>query len=41
MVLHTFVVAGSCQQPQMYVKPEAVITVFELLIKSGVSLKTC
>jgi len=28
MVLHTFVVAGSCRQPQTYVKPEAAITVF-------------
>jgi hypothetical protein len=25
----------------MYVKPEAAITVFELLIMSGVSLETC
>jgi len=30
----------SCQQPQMYVKPEAAITVFELLMMSGVSLET-
>jgi hypothetical protein len=35
-----FVVAGSCQQPQTYVKPEAAITVFELLMMCGVSLKT-
>jgi hypothetical protein len=39
--LHKFVVAGSCRQPQTYVKPEATITVFELLIMSGVSLETC
>jgi len=31
----------SCWQPQAYVKPEAVITVFELLMMSGVSLETC
>jgi hypothetical protein len=31
-----FVVDGSCQQPQTYVKPEAAITVFELLMMSGV-----
>jgi len=31
----------SCQQPKMYVKPEAAITVFELLMMSGLSLKTC
>jgi hypothetical protein len=36
-----FVVAGSCRQPQTYVKPEAAITVFELLMMSGVSLETC
>jgi hypothetical protein len=28
-------------QPHMYVKPEAAITVFELLVMSGVSLGTC
>ena len=28
-------------QPQTYVKPEAAITVFELLMMSGVSLETC
>jgi hypothetical protein len=33
--------AGSCRQPQTYAKPEAVITVFELLMMSGVSLETC
>jgi len=38
--LHKFVVAGSCRQPQTYVKPEAAITVFELLIISGVLLET-
>jgi hypothetical protein len=31
----------SCRQPQRYVKPEAAITVFELLMMSGVSLETC
>jgi hypothetical protein len=37
-----FVVAGSYRQPQTYVnvKPEAAITVFELLMMSGVSLET-
>jgi len=40
-VLHTFVVAGSCQQPQTYVNPEAAITVFELLMMSVVLLETC
>jgi hypothetical protein len=30
----------SCRQPQTYVKPEAAITVFELLMTSGVSLET-
>ena len=29
------------RQPQTYVKPEAAITVFELLMMSGVSLETC
>jgi hypothetical protein len=28
-------------QPETYVKPEAAITVFELLVMSGVSLETC
>jgi len=28
-------------QPQTYVKPEAAITAFELLMMSGVSLETC
>jgi hypothetical protein len=32
---------GSCRQPQINVKPEAAITVFELLMMSGVSLETC
>jgi len=30
----------SCQQPQTYVKPEAAITAFELLMMSSVSLET-
>jgi len=30
----------NCRQPQIYVKPEAAMTVFELLIMSGVSLET-
>jgi len=33
-------IAGSCRQPQTYVKPEAAITVFELLLMSGVPLET-
>jgi len=33
--------ADSCRQPQTYVKPEAAITVFELLMMSGLSLETC
>jgi hypothetical protein len=40
LVLHMFVVAGSSRQPQIYVKPEASITVFELLTMSGLSLET-
>jgi hypothetical protein len=39
LVLHTSVVAG--RQPQTYVKPEAANRVFELLMKSDVSLETC
>jgi hypothetical protein len=31
----------SCRQPQTYVKPEAVITVFEFLMMSDLSLETC
>jgi predicted DCC family thiol-disulfide oxidoreductase YuxK len=31
----------TCQQPKTYVKLEAAITVFELLVMSGVSLETC
>jgi len=31
----------SGRHPQTYVKPEATITVFELLMMSGVSLETC
>ena len=34
-------IAGSCRKPQTYVKPEAAITVFDLLMMSGVSLETC
>jgi hypothetical protein len=30
----------SYQQPQTYVKPEAAITAFELLMMSGASLET-
>jgi len=30
-----------CRQPKTYVKPEAAITVIELLITGGVSLETC
>jgi len=33
--------SDSGRQPQTYVKPEAAITVFELLTMSGVSLETC
>jgi len=33
--------ADSGRQPQTYVKPEAAITVFELLMMSGVSIETC
>jgi hypothetical protein len=40
-----FLVAGRCdgsgRQPKTYVKPEVVITVFELLMMGGVSPKTC
>jgi hypothetical protein len=35
------VVNDNCRQPQTYVKPEAAITVFELLMMGGVSLETC
>jgi len=34
--LHMFVVAGSCRQPQTYVKPEAATTVFELMMMEAV-----
>jgi hypothetical protein len=45
----TFLVAGHCDgsvvaaagQPKSYVKPEAEITVFELLMMGGVSSETC
>jgi len=44
-VLRTFLVAGRCdgsgRQPKTYVKPEAAITVFELLMMGGVSPETC
>jgi hypothetical protein len=33
--------ADSCRQPNIYVEPEAAITVFELLMMSGVSLEIC
>jgi hypothetical protein len=36
-----FTYVASCRQQQTYVKPEAAITVFELLMMSGVSLETC
>jgi hypothetical protein len=40
-----FFVAGRCdgssRQPKTYVKPEAAITVFELLMMGGVSPETC
>jgi hypothetical protein len=41
-----FLVAGRCdhhssRQPKNYVKPEAEITVFELLMMGGVSPETC
>ena len=29
------------RHPETYVKPEAAITVFKLLMMSGVSLETC
>jgi hypothetical protein len=29
------------RQPKTYVKPEAAITVFELLMMGGVTLETC
>jgi hypothetical protein len=29
------------RQPKMYVKPEALITIFELLMMGGVSPETC
>jgi hypothetical protein len=45
LVLHTFLVAAamaepSQRQPKTYVKPEAAITVFELLMMGGVSPET-
>jgi len=49
LVLHTFFVAGRCDgsaiaaagNKKTYVKPEAAITVFELLMMGGVSPETC
>jgi hypothetical protein len=45
LVLHTFLVVGCCdrsgRQPKKYVKPEAAIAGFELLMMGGVSSKTC
>jgi len=35
------VVAGTCRQPQTFVKPVAAITFFELLMMSGVSPESC
>jgi hypothetical protein len=32
---------GTNRQPKTYVKPEAAITVFELLMMGGVSPETC
>jgi hypothetical protein len=39
-MFRAFMVAASCRQPKTFVKPEAAITVFELLMMSGVSLET-
>jgi hypothetical protein len=36
-----FTYVCGCREPQTYVKPEAAIKLFELLMISGVSLKTC
>jgi len=41
LVLHMFLVAGSCRQPKTYVKSETAITVFELVMMGGVSPETC
>jgi hypothetical protein len=49
LVLHTFLVAGRCVgsaiaaagNHKTYVKPEAAITVSELLMMGGVSPETC
>jgi len=50
LVLRTFLVSGcrcdgsaiaATGKPQMYVKPEAAITVFEYLMMGGVSPETC
>jgi hypothetical protein len=37
----TYVAIAAAGNQTTHVKPEAAITVFELLIMSGVSLKTC
>ena len=36
-----FTYVCGCRQPRTYVKPEAAITVSELLMMSGVSPETC
>jgi hypothetical protein len=36
-----FLVAGSIRKKKTYVKTEAAITVFELLMMGGVSPETC
>jgi hypothetical protein len=41
VLLYGVVLYCSCRQPQTYVKPDAAITVFELLMMNGVSLETC
>jgi hypothetical protein len=47
LVLHTFLVAAAMAEPSQrpetkkYVKPEAAITVFELLMMGGVWPETC
>jgi hypothetical protein len=42
LVVHKFLVAGrSGWQPKTYVKTEAAMTVFELLMVGGLSPETC
>jgi len=49
LVLRTFLVVGRCDgsgiaaadNQKIYVKPEAAVTVFELLMMGGVSPETC